>query len=102
MCQSHVLLYILTNQNSSDKLFLMNVKLLSGALGAEIKGIDLTDISNPNFKKINTYASFIVLTITTPIIIKTKPMVVARFGICLYLKIPIKDKATIPTPDHVA
>jgi taurine dioxygenase len=31
----------------------MNVKLLSGALGAEIKGIDLTDISDQNFKKIN-------------------------------------------------
>ena len=29
-------------------------------------------------------------------------MVVARFGICLYLKIHIKDKAIIPTPDHVA
>jgi taurine dioxygenase len=29
----------------------MNVKLLSGALGAEIKGIDLTDISDQNFKK---------------------------------------------------
>ena len=28
-------------------------KLLSGALGAEIKGIDLTDISNGNFNKIN-------------------------------------------------
>ena len=43
-----------------------------------------------------------VLTITTPITINAKPMVVARFGICLYLKIPIKDKATMPTPDHVA
>ena len=31
----------------------MNVKLLSGALGAEIKGIDLTDVSDKNFKKIN-------------------------------------------------
>ena len=31
----------------------MEIKLLSGALGAEIKGIDLTDISNENFKKIN-------------------------------------------------
>ena len=41
----------MTNQNSSDKLFLMNVKLLSGALGAEIEGIDLTDISDQNFKK---------------------------------------------------
>ena len=38
----------------------------------------------------------------TPIIINNKPIVVARFGICLYLKIPIKDKAIIPTPDHVA
>ena len=28
-------------------------KLLSGALGAEIKGIDLTDTSDENFKKIN-------------------------------------------------
>ena len=43
----------MTNQNSTDKLSLMNVKLLSGALGAEIEGIDLTDISDQNFKKIN-------------------------------------------------
>ena len=31
----------------------MEIKLLSGALGAEIRGIDLTDVSNKNFKKIN-------------------------------------------------
>ena len=31
----------------------MNIKLLSGALGAEINGIDLKDTSNKNFKKIN-------------------------------------------------
>ena len=31
----------------------MEVKLLSGALGAEIKGIDLKDSSDENFKKIN-------------------------------------------------
>ena len=31
----------------------MEIKLLSGALGAEIKGIDLTDTSNENFKIIN-------------------------------------------------
>ncbi len=31
----------------------MEIKLLSGALGAEIKGIDLKDVSNENFKKIN-------------------------------------------------
>ena len=31
----------------------MKIKLLSGALGAEIKGIDLKDTSNENFKKIN-------------------------------------------------
>ncbi len=31
----------------------VETKLLSGALGAEIKGIDLTDLSNDNFKKIN-------------------------------------------------
>ena len=31
----------------------MQIKLLSGALGAEIKGIDLTDVSDENFKKIN-------------------------------------------------
>ena len=31
----------------------MEIKLLSGALGAEIKGIDLTDVSNENFTKIN-------------------------------------------------
>ena len=32
----------------------MEIKLLSGALGAEIQGIDLTDTSNKNFNKINT------------------------------------------------
>ena len=32
---------------------MIEVKLLSGALGAEIKGIDLKDVSNENFKKIN-------------------------------------------------
>ena len=31
----------------------MEIKLLSGALGAEIKGIDLKDTSDENFKKIN-------------------------------------------------
>ncbi len=31
----------------------MEVKLLSGALGAEIQGIDLKDTSDKNFKKIN-------------------------------------------------
>ena len=31
----------------------MEIKLLSGALGAEINGIDLTDVSDENFKKIN-------------------------------------------------
>ena len=31
----------------------MKIKLLSGALGAEIEGIDLTDVSDQNFKKIN-------------------------------------------------
>ena len=31
----------------------MEIKLLSGALGAEIKGIDLTDVSDQNFEKIN-------------------------------------------------
>ena len=31
----------------------IKTKLLSGALGAEIKGIDLTDISDENFKRIN-------------------------------------------------
>jgi len=31
----------------------MKIKLLSGALGAEIKGIDLTDGSDENFKKVN-------------------------------------------------
>jgi len=31
----------------------MEVKLLSGALGAEIEGIDLKDASDENFKKIN-------------------------------------------------
>ena len=32
---------------------MIDVKLLSGALGAEISGIDLTDVSDENFKKIN-------------------------------------------------
>ena len=32
---------------------MIDVKLLSGALGAEIKGIDLKDTSDDNFKKIN-------------------------------------------------
>ena len=31
----------------------MEIKLLSGALGAEIEGIDLKDTSDENFKKIN-------------------------------------------------
>ena len=31
----------------------MEVKLLSGALGAEIKGINLKDTSDNNFNKIN-------------------------------------------------
>ena len=31
----------------------VQVNLLSGALGAEIKGIDLTDLSDENFNKIN-------------------------------------------------
>ena len=30
----------------------MEIKLLSGALGAEIKGLDLKDASKENFKKI--------------------------------------------------
>ena len=33
----------------------MEVKLLSGALGAEIEGIDLKDTSDENFKKINKF-----------------------------------------------
>jgi taurine dioxygenase len=33
----------------------MEIKLLSGALGAEIKGIDLTDVSDENFKKLMIY-----------------------------------------------
>ena len=32
---------------------MIDVKLLSGALGAEINGIDLTDVSDENFRKIN-------------------------------------------------
>ena len=31
----------------------MEIKLLSGALGAEISGIDLKDTSDENYKKIN-------------------------------------------------
>ena len=31
----------------------MDIKLLSGALGAEIRGVDLRDASLENFKKIN-------------------------------------------------
>ena len=45
---------------------------------------------------------FIVFTIKTPIIINARPIIVGILGICLYLKIPSKDKATIPTPDQVA
>ena len=33
----------------------MEIKLLSGALGAEIKGIDLTDVSDFNFNSDNIY-----------------------------------------------
>ena len=33
----------------------MDIKLLSGALGAEISGIDLKDTSLENFKKINKF-----------------------------------------------
>ena len=36
----------------------MELKLLSGALGAEIKGIDLKDTSDKNFKKINDLLIF--------------------------------------------
>ena len=32
---------------------MIDIRLLSGALGAEINGIDLTDVSDENFKKIN-------------------------------------------------
>jgi len=31
----------------------MDIKLLSGALGAEVSGIDLKDTSDKNFKMIN-------------------------------------------------
>ena len=34
----------------------MDVKLLSGALGAEISGIDLKDSSKENYEKINNLA----------------------------------------------
>ena len=37
----------------------MVIKLLSGALGAEIKGLDLKDTSIENFKKINLLLSFL-------------------------------------------
>ena len=48
----------------------MEVKLLSGALGAEIKGIDLKDTSEENFNKINEYYLFDISdSWTTPIII---------------------------------
>ena len=36
----------------------MEVKLLSGALGAEIQGIDLTDTSDKNFNKIENFTSY--------------------------------------------
>ena len=36
----------------------MEIKLLSGALGAEIKGIDLSDVSDENFKKIIETSAF--------------------------------------------
>ena len=37
----------------------MEVKLLSGALGAEIKGIDLKDTSDQNFKKTSKIGVFL-------------------------------------------
>ena len=37
----------------------MEVKLLSGALGAEVSGIDLTDSSDENFNKINFFPGFV-------------------------------------------
>ena len=33
----------------------MEINLLSGALGAEINGIDLTDVSDEHFKQINDF-----------------------------------------------
>ena len=36
------------------------------------------------------------------VIIRANPKIVARFGICLYLIIPTKVNANIPTPDQVA
>ena len=41
------------NLKNNQNLTQIETKLLSGALGAEIKGINLTDISDENFKKIN-------------------------------------------------
>ena len=68
----------------------------------EKEKIELMDDFICQNKKIIYWLLFIVFTITTPIIISSKPASVGMFGICLYLKTPIKDKATMPTPDHVA
>ena len=39
---------------------MIDVKLLSGALGAEINGIELTDVSDENFEKINNVISLLL------------------------------------------
>ena len=46
--------------------------------------------------------SLIVLTITTPMMIRTRPIIVGIFGTWFYLKIPMIVIAVIPNPDQVA
>ena len=46
--------------------------------------------------------SLIVLTITTPMMIRARPIIVGIFGTWLYLKIPMIVIAAIPNPDQVA
>ena len=41
----------MTKKNIFYRVDVMDIKLLSGALGAEINGIDLKDTSVKNFKK---------------------------------------------------
>ena len=43
----------------------MEIKLLSGALGAEISGIDLKDTSDKNINKINQYCGQVIFRLGT-------------------------------------
>ena len=46
--------------------------------------------------------SFIVLMLTTPMMIWVRPIIVGSFGTWFYLKIPMIVIAAIPNPDQVA